>query len=168
MKKQPVDPRRARLIKLIHVARRELAMEDDSYRQMLAAIPALGGRTSSADVGIRGLELILDQLKAKGFKVRVKAPRALPVATNSDTRPLADSAQSKMIRGLWLELHAIGAVRDPSEKALAAYVCRIAKIDALQWLDIADAKKVIETLKKWRTRTKNKGNGNGKELSANE
>lgn len=168
MKKQTVDPRRARLIKLIHVARRELAMEDESYRQMLAAMPSLGGRTSSADVGIKGLELILDQLKAKGFKVRTKAPKAAFKAINSQSRPLADDGQSRMIRGLWLELHELGAVRDPSEKALGAYVCRIAKIDALQWLDIDDAIKVIETLKKWRARTKNKGYGSSRELVTNE
>jgi phage gp16-like protein len=160
------DPRRARLIKIIHVARREIGIDDDSYRQMLANMPALGGRTSSVDVGLKGLELILKQLKARGFKVRAKVPKSQPKVLTSQDRPLADDKQSKMIRGLWLELHSLGAVRDPSEKALAAYVCRIAKIEALQWLDIEAASKVIETLKKWRYRTIKKGTDNNKELDA--
>lgn len=154
--KSPADARRARLIKLIHVGRRELAMQDEDYRTMLAGMPALGGRTSSADLSIRGLELVLDQLKVRGFKVKVKAsPNAGFKAVNSQSRPLADDGQSKLIRSLWLQLHDMGAVRDPSEKALGSYVCRIAKIEALQWLDIDAARKVIETLKKWRTRTEN-------------
>src|SRR5690625_7070090 len=72
------DQRRLRLIKLIHVARRELGMADESYRTMLANMPALGGRTSSADLSIDGLELVLDQLKAKGFKVRPKSKKKAP------------------------------------------------------------------------------------------
>jgi phage gp16-like protein len=149
-----IDPRRARLIKLIHVARRELGMQDEDYRTMLAGMVALGGKTSSADLGIKGLELVLDQLKVRGFKVRTKAPNAPMKARNSQSRPYADDRQSKMIRGLWLELHKSGVVRDPSEKALASYVCRIAKIDALQWLDVKDASKVIESLKRWKNRAK--------------
>lgn len=144
--------RRTQLIKLIHVARRELGMLDEDYRTMLAGMVALGGKTSSADLGITGLELVLKQLKARGFKVKPKANAGFK-AVNSQSRPLADDGQSKMIRGLWLQLHEMGVVRDRSEKALASYVCRIAKIEALQWLDIDAARKVIETLKKWRTRT---------------
>jgi len=166
--KKKVDPQRARLIRLIHVGRREIGMDEESYRLMLANMPALGGRTSSADVGIKGLELILDQLKARGFKPRAKAPKSKPKLLTSHDRPLADDAQSKMIRGLWLELHEMGEVRDSSEKALAAYVLRIAKIQALQWLDIEGASKVIETLKKWRSRTIKKGEDKNKELDVNE
>ncbi len=57
-----------------------------------------------------------------------------------------------MIRGIWIELHEIGAVRDPSEKALASYVKRMTTVAALQWLDVKQAQLVIEALKKWRKR----------------
>ena len=155
------DPRRARLIKLIHVARRELQMADDSYRAMLAAMPALGGKTSSADLGVKGLELVLTALKSKGFKVRAKAK-----APAKHSRPLATDDQSRLIRHLWLELHNLGVVRDPSESALGKYVCRIAKIDALQWLSTEDAIKITETLKKWHKRTITKADGSIKEFDA--
>lgn len=146
------DPR-TRLIRLIHVARRELQMDDDSYRQMLSNIPALGGRTSSADLGLKGLELVMAQLKAKGFVVRAKVSKAPKKSIAQQSRSLADDAQSKKIRSLWLELHDAGVVRDPSESALANYVCRVAKIEALQWLNTSQASNVIETLKKWLHRT---------------
>lgn len=138
---------RSRLIKLIHVGRRELAMDDDSYRAMLANIPALEGATSTKDLPVPKLHAVLELLKRKGFKVVPKA-----AGKGKPDRKLADDAQSKLIRHLWLTLHESGKVRDPSERALAAYVCRIAKIEALQWLDTAGASKVIETLKKWSNR----------------
>lgn len=140
------DQRRLRLIKLIHVARRELGMADESYRTMLANMPALGGRTSSADLSIDGLELVLDQLKAKGFKVRPKSKKKAP------DLPLADDRQSRRIRQLWLSLHEQGAVRDPSERALASFVQRMVGVSALQWLSTDQASQVIENLKKWRHR----------------
>ena len=155
------EQRRKQLIKLIHVARRELGMQDEDYRSMLASMPALGGKTSSADIGITGLDLILAQLKQRGFKVKPKTAIQSKSAMAAQTRPLADDAQSKMIRSLWLSLHDLGAVRNPSESALASYVCRIAKVEALQWLDSVQAIKVIETLKKWQKRAKKSVNGIG-------
>lgn len=145
------EQRRKRLIKLIHVARRELGMADESYRMMMANIPALGGKTSSADLSIEGLELVIKHLKAKGFKIKPKAKRRSP-ARSGHSRPLADDGQSRLIRHLWLDLHALEAVRDPSEAAMASFVCRMVKIDALQWLSTDEASKVIEHLKKWQRR----------------
>lgn len=138
------EARRKQLIKLIHVARRELRMADEDYRAMLMAMPALGGKTSSAELGVKGLELVLKALQGKGFTIRAKTG-----AAKAPGRKLADDAQSRLIRHLWLELHNDGKVKDPSEKAMAAYVCRIVKIEALQWLDSSQASRVIETLKKW-------------------
>lgn len=161
---RPSEKRRLRLIKLIHVARRELSMADESYRAMLANLPALGGKTSSADLSIQGLELVLEQLKAKGFKIKPK-PRS--TSRKRQERPLADDRQSRLIRHLWLDLHKHGAVRDPSERALASFVCRMAKISALQWLSTDQASKIIEHLKKWRDRTI-KEPGAKQEVSGNE
>lgn len=139
-----VTQERSRLIKLIHVGRREIGMDDESYRMMLANMPALGGRTSSADLSIRGLCLVLDALKAKGFKIRPK--------TKPQSRELADDEQSRLIRHLWLQLADAGIVRDRSEAALAKFVCSMVKIEALQWLTGSQASKVIENLKQWQKR----------------
>ena len=75
-----------------------------------------------------------------------------PAAKAKTTRKLADDDQSKMIRGIWIELHHLGAVRDSSETALASYVKRMTRVSALQWLDVKQAQLVIEALKKWRQR----------------
>lgn len=130
---------RLRLIKLIHVARRDLGMDDDTYRLMLGGMSGLEGATSTADLSIPNLERVLEQLKRRGFKVR----------PNKQARPLADSEQAKKIRSLWLTLHGLGKVRDPSEAALASFVKNRTKVEALQWLNADQASRVIEHLKQW-------------------
>ena len=144
MTKAADESRRKRLIKLIHVARRELAMQDEDYRAMLSGMTALGGKTSSADLGIKGLEIVLRALKDRGFKVRAKPGKAKPAS-----RKLADDSQSRLIRSLWIQLHEAGAVRDSSESALASYVRRVTSVDDLAWLNTRQASSVIEQLKSW-------------------
>lgn len=131
---------RQRLIRLIHVAKRDLAMADDTYRAVLRQI---GKRESAADLTVPDLERVLEHLKRCGFKVRSK----------KGARGQADDEQSKMIRGLWLELADRGVVQNRSEEALAAFVKRMTGVNALEWLSSPQASRVIEHLKKWRTRT---------------
>lgn len=142
----PSSDRRSQLIRLIHVARRELGMDEESYRQFLANIPALEGATSVANLTIPKLDQVLEHLKAKGFKVVPKAKK--------QAIPMADDAQSRKIRSLWLSLRDAGAVRDGSETALAKFVANCTGVQALQWLNNAQASKVIERLKKWAAREK--------------
>ncbi|MBA1302729.1 MULTISPECIES: gp16 family protein [Pseudomonas] len=147
MKTAPSNPNRLRLIKLIHVARRELRMDADTYRLMLAGMKGLGGATSTAELSVPNLLSVLEQLKQKGFKVR---------PNKAGKRPLADDDQSKKIRSLWLTLHDLGEVRDPSEAALAKFVLSMTRVSALQWLSTAQASRVIEYLKQWHYRVTNK------------
>ncbi|HBO9849884.1 gp16 family protein [Pseudomonas aeruginosa] len=133
---------RLRLIKLIHVGRRELGMDDDTYRLLLSGMKGLGGATSTADLSVPNLYRVLEQLKQRGFKVR----------PSKKQRPLAADEQSKKIRALWLTLHGQGEVRDPSEEALGKFVMKMTGVQALQWLSSEQASQVIENLKKWQRR----------------
>ena len=142
-------PNRQRLIRLIHVAKRDLSMDDDTYRAILLRI---GKKASSADLTIPELEKVLEHLKRSGFKVRSKSKSAPKPEQAKPSRPLAQDLESKKIRALWLFLHELGAVKNPSEEALAAYVKRIAGVDALQWISGEQAETLIETLKKWAMR----------------
>ena len=142
-------PNRQRLIRLIHVAKRDLSMDDDTYRAILLRI---GKKASSADLTIPELEKVLEHLKRSGFKVRSKSKSAPKPEQAKPSRPLAQDLESKKIRALWLFLHELGAVKNPSEEALAAYVKRIAGVDALQWISGEQAERLIETMKKWAMR----------------
>ena len=127
---------RNRLIKLIQVARRDLSLDEPNYRAILFA---QGGNESLAAMPIDGMQKVLDYLKAQGFKVR---------STKTDRKQATGKDASK-VRALWLFLHELGAVRDPSEAALTSYVKRIAKVDDVQWMRGVRVEVVIETLKKW-------------------
>ena len=141
---------RQRLIRLIHVAKRDLSLDDDTYRSILQRF---GRKESSSDLTVPELEQVLEHLKRSGFKVRSKGKPAKPKAVKAKpSRPLAQDAESKKIRALWLFLHELGAVKNPSEEALAAYVKRIAGVDALQWISGEQAERLIETMKKWAMR----------------
>lgn len=147
--KLAADAERARLIRLVHVAKRDLRMVDADYQQ--AVLTASGGRAmSSADLSIVELEKLVSHLKRCGFKVRTKGKSSPAKARSS--RPWPADPESKKIRALWLMLHDLGAVKNPSEEALAAYVKRIAKVDALQWINGLQAEILIESMKKWALR----------------
>ncbi len=142
---------RQRLIRLIHVAKRDLNLDDETYRTILQRF---GKKTSSADLTVPELDKVLEHLKRSGFKVRSKARPAAEKrpAQAKPSRPLAQDAESKKIRALWLFMHQLGVVKNPSEEALASYVKRIVGVDALQWISGDQAETLIETLKKWAMR----------------
>jgi phage gp16-like protein len=132
--------RRQTLIRLVHVAARDLGLDSDTYRACLAEVT--GGKASAGEMSAVELSKVLDHFKSKGFQVRHKKA----------TRALDTSPQASKIRALWLLLHRLGAVRNPSEAALAAYVKRIAGVDALQWAADAKLQRLVETMKKWAMR----------------
>jgi len=84
---------RQRLIRLIHVGRNELQLDDDTYRGILQRI---GKKASSADLTVPELEKVLEHLKRSGFKVRSKV---MP-AKAKPSWPLAQDPESKKIRAL--------------------------------------------------------------------
>ncbi|KAF3999033.1 gp16 family protein [Glaciimonas immobilis] len=130
---------RQQFIQLIHIAKSQLGLDDPTYRAMLAGLEL---PDSTTKMGIPQLGKVLEHLKRSGFKVRSKA----------GDRSQADDDQSKMLRGLWLELFNLGHIRDASEAALTAWVKRETGADALQWLNGQQAQSTIEKLKRWRKR----------------
>lgn len=138
-------PEEKKLRQLIHVAKRELGMDDGTYRTMLRAA---GGAESTSEMRAPQLRRVLDQAKKAGFQVRAKAKTSgLHQDRRQDT-----SDEARKVRALWLYLHQLGVVRDPSERALAAYVKRIAHVDDLHWAHGDAMLRLIETMKKWAMR----------------
>lgn len=125
-------------IQIIHIAKQQLDMDEETYRAMLWTVARV---KSSTELDFAGRKKVLDHMEACGFK-----------RTKPQPRKLADDPQSKMIRALWLQLHEAGKVRNPSESALAAFAKRQTGRDALQWLNAKEASALIEELKKWLAR----------------
>ncbi|MCC8374010.1 MULTISPECIES: gp16 family protein [Photorhabdus] len=128
-----------KLIQLIHIARSDLKLDEDTYRQMLLSET---GKASTREMDIPQLTRVLEAMKKRGFKIK-------SFRKSKTSRPLDSHPQSKKIRALWLEMASIGIVRNGSEQALAHWIKRETDIDGLQWLDSDQASSIIEKLKKW-------------------
>jgi phage gp16-like protein len=146
----PVDNRK-KYYTLLQVGKAELCWDDEFYYGIwlpMQGATLKNGKYSASTLSIGQLCQAVEVMKKAGFKVKTPA-----VNGNKQSRALADDGQSKKIRALWLEMHGQGIVKNPSEASLCAYVKRMTKVDALQWLSVAQASIVIEVLKKWQART---------------
>jgi phage gp16-like protein len=129
--------RRARLAK-IHIAKKQLAMVDESYRAMLVRIT---GQESAATCTEAQLDKVIEEFARLGFAEKPRAPRS-------------DKAYVRMIYGIWADLKPF--VREHSGAALRAFVYRQTAQDAPEFLDAEDANLVIEGLKAWLGREQGK------------
>lgn len=130
--------RRPALIAKLHVAKKQLGMEDDEYRALLEK---LTGHRSAADLTEDQLHRVLARLRDAGFKSKKSAAPG-------------SKAHVAHIQKLWADLGAMGALSDPSDAALRAFVQRQTSVSAPQFLNPKQANKVIEGLKGWIARVK--------------
>ena len=131
------DPVRRGLLAKVHLAPKELWIDDDLRR---AIQKELTGKESAAQMSVAELERLVRHYRRLGWRPRGRGgrPRATP--------------QVRMIRALWHELAEAGVVRAPEgrrEKALRAWVQRQTGVSAPEWLTPEQASAVIEMLKKW-------------------
>ncbi|MGE4501957.1 MAG: gp16 family protein [Thiomicrospira sp.] len=129
----------------IHIAKKDLGMEDDAYRAMLMDVAKVD---SASKLDFQGRHRVLHRLGQLGWK-----PKRKPMKTG----PKSTKSMGDKIRALWIELANDGIVRDKSEAALMAYVKRMTngKYQAPQFCDAYQAGRIIEALKKWRKRVEN-------------
>lgn len=130
--------KKLKLIQLIHVGKKQLGLDDDLYREVLESCT---GKTSSKEMNLAQLESVLDRMRQLGFQVESK--------DKSGVKNLADDAQSKLIRHLWLQLHEAGQVRNSDEKALAKFIENKVGVSALQFLSTKNADMIITHLRQW-------------------
>ncbi|MBI1397027.1 MAG: DUF1018 domain-containing protein [Betaproteobacteria bacterium] len=140
---------RNRELALIHVAKAQLGMDDETYRAMLWTI----GRVQSAgDLDFPGRARVLDHLKSRGFKPTPKSSGRRSASGNSDP-------QTRKIVALWHALHGLGIVRDDSMQALGRWIARQTGVARPEWLNNQQAEAVIEALKAWADRSGHLING---------
>ena len=133
----PKFNKKLNLIKLIHVAKTKLGLDDEIYRDILKSTT---GKDSSKLLTPAQLEAVLDRLKQLGFTVE---------SNKTGVKNLASDAQSKLIRHLWLQLHQAGQVKNGSELALAKFVENRVHVSALQFLSTRHADMIINHLRQW-------------------
>lgn len=140
---------RTSLIKIIHIARCDLHLDDETYRAVLAQ--ASGGKTSCGDMSVPELVKTLSAFQQKGFKIRSKP-------SNRGIKPGSLPAK---IRAIWREMHQQGFISTGSDAALNAWLKRGTAgengglgVEQLAWLNQEPelAVKVLESLKRWHRR----------------
>ncbi|EBZ1827115.1 DUF1018 domain-containing protein [Salmonella enterica subsp. enterica serovar Singapore] len=139
---------RASLITLIHVAKKDLHLDTDTYRD---ALRAAVGKTSCRDMTQTELSKVLATFKKRGFKVRSKP----------QNRALKPATVTAKIRAIWRLMYAQGFLSSDSEAALNGWVRHQTApqnggegVANYQWLERepALASDMLERLKHWHRR----------------
>ncbi len=139
---------RASLITLIHVARRELRLDEDTYKD---ALRTATGKISCRDMTQTELSKVLATFKKRGFKVR----------SRPQNRALKPATVTAKIRAIWRLMYAQGFLSSDSEVALNGWVRHQTApqndgegVANYQWLERepALASDMLERLKRWHRR----------------
>lgn len=125
--------RRRSMLAKINIARSQLNMAEDDYRQLLLQTT---GEISLRVCSDGQLDQMIAALKKKGFTPLPKK------GAKAAQHPMARKA-----RALWISLHQLGVVRNPSEQALEGFAKRQLGCDRLVWARQSDAYRLIEALK---------------------
>ena len=135
---------RGKMIAKLHVAKKALALTEESYRDVLRRVT---GRDSATAMTERQIEDALREFKRLGFK-------ASPARG-----PMSKHAQIRMIHAVWADICKLGVDAEDHAAALRAFVARQTRtkvnpegVSAAEFLDSVQANKVLEGLKAWRTR----------------
>lgn len=141
------------IIAKIHVAKKQLGLDEETYRAVIAQVTR-GKKSSCSQCNGWELENILQHFTEKGFKADKR--KASPKTRNKPSKTPTDK-----IRALWIDMHRVGILTDGSEAALDAWVQRTTSqknggmgIERTAWLHTNPSMEsaVLESLKQWRRR----------------
>jgi phage gp16-like protein len=122
----------------IHIAKKRLNMDDESYQDLIAN--QTGGKRSCRDCDRLELARVLEALYGLGFVGTPKTKLSPPTG--------AVATQGDKIRAMWIDLHRRGIVRQAGDDAIQKFVKRLTKVDRVEWLEHAQAVAVITALTK--------------------
>lgn len=142
---KPTAPdRRRKLLGAVHLAAKAAGLQDDVYRDVLEAVT---GKRSAADLTEGQLVSVLKHFDARKPRVITGGKSGAAASARSASRR-ADHPVARKARALWISLHQLGVVENPSEQALEAFAKRQLGVDRLQWADQSQGFKLIEALKR--------------------
>lgn len=123
-------------ISAIHVARKQLGLDDDTARDLYARVT---GKRSLRDMSPAEQERVVEELRRKGLKP----------ASNGSRKPL-EGRFAKKLQALWIAGWNLGVVDKRDDAALLAFVKRQTGLDHVRFLSRSeDAAKAVEAIKAW-------------------
>ena len=119
----------------IHIARKDLALDDGTYRALLHRVT---GKDSAGDLDDVEAGRVIAEFRRLGWSDKRRG---------KGSRRAAEPAYLRKIQALWWSAYHVGEIAHPDDQALAAFVKRQTGKDALAFLTPADANQVIEALR---------------------
>jgi len=139
---------------ILHIAKAELGLSDEIYRDVLRNI---AGVKSSVDLDRKGYSAVLDNFEAKGFRIRYKnrkgerndPSRGKEKYDDLWGRPgFANPKQLRLIETLWWE---VTRSKNP-HKALRAFIYRMVRVSDIRMIEEDQAPIIIEAIKAMKNR----------------
>lgn len=126
-------------IAAIHVARKQLGLDDDTARDLYGRIT---GKRSLREMSPAEQERVVEELRRRGF-----------TKASNGSRKQLEGRFAKKLQALWIAAFNLGVVRNRDDKALIAFVERQTGLSHVRFLrHPEDADKAIEALKAWMRR----------------
>lgn len=124
------DPRKT-AIQLIHIAKSQLGLDDDTYRQMLNSTT---GKNSCSKMDLTELQQVLDHLKTKGFKSKASRQHGQRPNPGQNRKALMSKVEALLTdSGLhWNYAHAMAQ--------------RMFKVEKVDWLEPDQLHKLVGAL----------------------
>jgi len=122
---------------IIHVAKKQLGLDDDAYRTVLASAGVASAKDIKTDAQFN---TVMSAFQSLGFKSTSPAGRRMNTVTGAPG--MISKRQEYYIRGLWLL-----ASRFKDEKSLRKIIKRIGKVDDISFLPRRSASAVILALR---------------------
>lgn len=127
-------------IAAMHVAKKQLGLDDDTYRAKLRTIT---GKSSAKDMTETERQQVLAVFRNDGFA---------PAGGQAKSKGLTGK-YAKKLQALWIAGYNLGVVKDRRDAALLAFVKRQTGLDHTRFLHYADdGRAAVEALKGWLTR----------------
>lgn len=153
---QTNDQRRRDLAR-IHIAKKDMVLDDETYRSIIRNIGKVKSG-SSADLSPTGRGRVLQYFKEQGWRPRSK--RNVTKKRTTDTEILASDGEVKLIRSIWIQMADAGVVHERSEPGLRRWVLAATRryhpdgvgYSAPEFLPDWVAQRTIEHMKQWARR----------------
>lgn len=136
-----MDARQRDIIK-IHVARRELALDDNTYRALLNRVT---GKDSAKTLTAPERAQVLREFERLGWKP--KKARRKPKAEDWRTPRI------RLIFRLWYWLYDNGATKSRTPESLLKFCQQHIDAEKLEWATSKELNDCVEALKSWQART---------------
>lgn len=153
---------RNKLIAKIHVAKKQLGLDEDEYRGIIQ------GATNGESDSCKGcneaqLEQVMSRMTEWGFKPIVSASPAEgdkkpKIKLSPATRGKPDPTQIDKIRAMWIDLANKGIIRNRSDDAIQSFAKRLTRVDRLEWLSTKQCQTVLAALKAMEQKAVNNDN----------